>query len=177
MIIPMRGFVVASACLAACTHRGSITDTDSLHGSTVRVEMSNGAEVKATVEVQNVGTVLHTEDGVEMNLSDASKVTEIRRGRGALEGLGIGFLLGALTGAVLGYADGDSMCTGFCVFNPTAEEKALAAGVFMGTIGGGVGLLVGVMRGSRYVYNLEAQRPRVVPVGPPGTAAGVTLRF
>lgn len=173
----MRGFIVASACLAACTHRGSITNTDSLDGSTVLVEMSNGAEVKATVEILPAGARLHTEDGVDMNLTDASKVTEIRRGRGALEGFGIGFLIAGLGGAALGYADGDNTCTGFCVFNPTAEEKALIAGVFLGSLGGGVGLLVGLARGSRYVYNLEALRPRMVPVGPPGTAAGVTLHF
>jgi hypothetical protein len=169
--------MVVSVCLAACTHRGSITQTGSLDGETVTVEMSNGAAVEATVEVVASGTVLHTEDGVDMALADASKVTEIRRGRGALEGLGIGVLLGGAAGAAIGYADGDDECTGLCLFKTSAAEKAVVAGVFVGTIGGLIGLLVGVARGSRDVYDLEAARPRIVPVGPPGTAAGATITF
>jgi hypothetical protein len=173
----MRGFMVASACLAACTHRGSVSNTDSLDGSTVTVELSNGAEVKATVEVVTAGALLHTEDGVDMNLTDASKVTEIRRGRGALEGLGIGVLIGGAAGAAIGYADGDDTCTGFCVFRTSAEEKAVVAGIALGAVVGVVGLLVGVARGSRDVYHFEGLRPRMVPVGPPGTPAGVTIQF
>lgn len=49
-----------------------------------------------------------------------------------MEGLGLGLLSGVVTGAVIGFADGDDE-SGFFAF--TAEEKALLGGILLGGAG------------------------------------------
>jgi hypothetical protein len=81
-----------------------------------------------------------------------------RRGRGALEGFGLGFLVGALAGAAIGSAMGsDEACNGRdgCNLSFTASDKALAIG-FVGAVAGAiVGPLIGLLRGhtDRYVFS------------------------
>jgi len=65
----------------------------------------------------------------------------------------IGFLGGALTGALIGFAGGSDPPGTF--FPLTAEEKALSAGGIFGLLGGLVGLPVGAALGSKHVYRIE----------------------
>ena len=87
-----------------------------------------------------------------------------RRGVGALEGLGLGTLIGFVGGALIGLAMGsdppcvnvDYPCIGF-----TASDKALFIGG-MGAIGGhAIGPLIGAVVGhtDRYVFANEPERP------------------
>jgi hypothetical protein len=59
-----------------------------------------------------------------------------------LRSLGIGMLIGAGSGVVIGLASGDDEGT-FLAFS--AEEKAAAAGIGLGLVGGAVGLIVGAL--------------------------------
>ena len=75
---------------------------------------------------------------------DRSDITNmevsIQRERRVLKGLGVGLLVGAGGGVVLGLASGDDQA-GFISF--TAEEKAMMGAVALGLVGGVVGLIAG----------------------------------
>ena len=73
----------------------------------------------------------------------AAMDVSIQRQRKVLKGLGVGLLLGAASGVVIGLASGDDE-GGLIAF--TAEEKALMAGAMLGLTGGVVGLIVGLVR-------------------------------
>ena len=96
--------------------------------------------------------------GSVMNVatSEVAAVQFNRHGRGAWEGLGLGLLSGAVTGAAIGFADGDDE-SGF--LTSTAEEKALGGGILLGGAGGLLGLLVGAAVGSKDVYLPEPPYP------------------
>ncbi|HEY7371645.1 MAG TPA: hypothetical protein VIF57_05650 [Polyangia bacterium] len=79
------------------------------------------------------------------------------RGRGALEGLGLGIVLGALVGAAVGSAAGsDAPCDGRdgCYDGFSASDKALAVGLIGALAGSIIGPLVGFAAGhtNRYVF-------------------------
>ncbi len=63
--------------------------------------------------------------------------------RKLLKSVGIGFLVGAGTGVLIGLASGDDEGS-FLAY--TAEEKAAMAGVALGLTGAAVGLIVGLVR-------------------------------
>ncbi len=93
----------------------------------------------------------------ELRTVPTAEVVEVRfvkRGKGALEGLGIGLLTGALTGAVLGLADGDDP-PGW--FSMTAEQKAGLGAIGLGGLGGLIGPVVGAGVGHRDIYRFEAR--------------------
>lgn len=83
-----------------------------------------------------------------------SKVAAVRfrdRGRGLLEGLGIGALIGVGAGVVLGIvasATDDSLII-------TPAEAALLGSIYLGGLGGGIGALAGLDRGSWIEYELR----------------------
>lgn len=89
--------------------------------------------------------------------SEIGKVVIKKRGRGALEGLGIGILTGAVTGALIGFASGDDDPK--TVFLPlTAEEKALGGGIVLGGAGGLLGLPIGAAVGSKDKFVLHEKK-------------------
>jgi hypothetical protein len=89
--------------------------------------------------------------------SEIGTVVIKKRGRGALEGLGIGILAGAVTGALIGFASGDDDPQ--TVFLPlTAEEKALEGGIVLGGAGGLLGLPIGAAVGSKDKFVLQGEK-------------------
>lgn len=84
---------------------------------------------------RRVGTVDRSEIG-KMDVS-------IQPQRKVLKSVGVGLLVGAGTGAIIGLASGDDQGT-FLAF--TAEEKALMGGAVLGLTGVVVGLIVGLVR-------------------------------
>ena len=82
--------------------------------------------------------------------SEITSITFVSPGRGALEGLGIGLLVGGLLGALMGFADGDDPEGSFIWVS--AETKAVVGGGFFGAIGGLIGIIIGAARGHQYVY-------------------------
>ncbi len=97
-----------------------------------------------------------------VSTAQIKEIRFVRRGRGALEGLGIGLLSGAALGAVLGYAA--CPCTSW-FGEAYGFSRGYGAGVGVrvgGFLGGFLGLLVGSLSGSKQVYRFEAPAP-----GPP----------
>lgn len=94
-------------------------------------------------------------------------VTEIvsvqftKRGRGALQGLGIGLVAGVLIGAVVFVIDEHNTdpCTEFCFFlDPSPGEAAVIGAVLVGVPSALLGAAIGGARGSREVF-LVAPHP------------------
>ncbi len=83
---------------------------------------------------------------------EIAQIQFVNRGRGALEGLGIGVLVGGITGAVIGLASGNDN-EGFIRFS--AGAKALMGAVFFGALGGLIGTPIGAAAGSRDIYHFE----------------------
>ena len=79
------------------------------------------------------------------------------RGRGALQGAGLGFLAGAVTGAIAGLSAVDDKCDprGWCFFQISAGMKAaIAVGAF-GAAGLLAGGLIGAIVGERTTVRFE----------------------
>ena len=90
-----------------------------------------------------------------------SEITFIRKGRGALQGLGIGLVVGALSGAFLGLVHGDDPPCGesWICFRFTAQQKAMIGAVSLGSLGGAVGSLTGAILGSKNRYRFGQRAP------------------
>jgi hypothetical protein len=169
--------LLAVVLVAACTHSYPITDAYELEGEHVTVETHSNESIEVVVEPAPDGVAFRSQTGY-VSIADVARVVDKRRGRGALEGLGIGLLIGAAGGAIVGYADGDDECPpeGWCILTFTAGEKALLGGMFFGGVGGLVGGVIGLVRGSRVEYSY-GERVRVIPNGPPGSTVGMTITF
>src|ERR1041385_7735190 len=91
--------LAAFASVAACTHERPITELHTLAGKKVTVETYNHEDVQVVAIKAPDGVTFANDSGV-LPPTVVSKVTEVRHGQGALEGIGIGFLIGATTGAI-----------------------------------------------------------------------------
>jgi hypothetical protein len=166
----------------ACTHQRDFRTLPDAAGRQVTVATQNGAEVEAHVDVSSVGYGLRLPDGQVLPFEQVREVVAVKRGRGALEGLGLGALGGAGLGVVMGLASGDDQCDedghNWCILTFTAEEKAVLFGFMMGSLGGLIGLVAGAIRGSRDVYSFGSEQQfKITPSGPPGSVAGATITF
>src|SRR5690349_20199496 len=78
-------------------------------------------------------------------------VIERSHAKGALQGLGLGVLIGGGLGAAAGYAGGDDHDCGesaILCFDFSAEEKAVFGGIGGAAVGGLLGLVIGAAVGS-----------------------------
>jgi hypothetical protein len=175
--------LLAVVVLAGCTHTRPITEAHELVGEWVTVETYSHETTEVYVEQAYVegateGIAFRSATGGYVAISEIAKIVDKRVGRGGLEGFGLGFLGGAAVGAVIGYADGDDECDPndghWCLFTMTAGEKAVLGGAVFGVLGGALGGLIGLARGSHFEYSYGE---RVIPTGPPGSAAGMTIIF
>jgi hypothetical protein len=68
----------------------------------------------------------------------------LRKKGGIGRGVGNGATIGFATGVLLGLISGDDSCdpNKICLFESSAEEKAVAGGVFFGLVGGTVGGII-----------------------------------
>ena len=92
-----------------------------------------------------------------------------RTGTGALIGLG----MGAVVGALYGVSDA-STCRGFCFFDPGAE--AAIGAVFFGGIGAGLGALIGLAEGSERWQRVPLSHAHVA-LGTHGAGLAVSFAF
>jgi hypothetical protein len=101
------------------------------------------------------------------------------RRAGAGRGLGLGFLGGAVIGAMLGFADGDDKCVEgqWCIFDLSASDKAVLGGVLMGGVGAAIGGLVGAARPGERWQKVPVRRVAAGPAAGGGFAAAVSLAF
>ena len=80
-------------------------------------------------------------------VSEVQEIRFVNRGRGAMQGAGIGLLIGAVGGATLGYSsDGDNYYS--------AKDMALILGVLGGTSGGFLGIITGSLNGRQNRYKI-----------------------
>jgi hypothetical protein len=118
---------------------------------------------------------LGTVDRAEIAAMDVSirQETKIRKSAG------VGFLIGAGSGVLIGLASGDDE-PGW--FSFTAEEKAAMIGVGLGLTGGVVGLVIGLVNrhdvwSSALPENVALNVLPLVREGGPGVHIGLALRF
>lgn len=173
---------VAAIGLVACTRHHPLSALPERAGQ-VLARTREGYIFDVTVGVEAGQTVLRDRRGLPLPLDVVVEVVEKRRWLGALHGLGWGVLGGAAAGAVLGYASGDDDCNtsrgeDMCYYAFTAGENAVFLGAFFGILGGLGGLIYGAGTGAKDVYRAEpGTAPRVMPSGPPGSVAGMTVQF
>jgi len=165
---------------AGCTHHKNITEAHEVAGETVEVEGQYGQAVTAVgVTAPDGITFYDKRTGGLVPAHEIYKVTDVSHFRGAIEGLGIGGGIGAATGVIIGLASGDDSCDpdGDCFLTFSAADKAMIGGVVLGVLGGGLGLIVGAMKGSATIYERTPSQPAVRLIGPPGSVGGVTFAF
>jgi hypothetical protein len=133
-------------------------------------------------EATNEEIVVQFEYPRRLATVDRSDITgldvSVERERKVLKGLGVGALVGAGTGVVIGLASGDDEGT-FLAF--TAEEKALVMGIGLGAVGGVVGLIVGALDrndvwSSTLPIDLDVAVLPVLRAGGAGVHLGLALR-
>jgi len=171
-------FVVA---LAACTHHRDITEAHEASGD-VEVSGMYGQAVKAEVVSSPGGvTFIDKTSGGIVPPDEIYKIEDTSHLMGAVQGLGIGFGIGLVGGALIGFSGGDDECEedshNGCFLSFSAEGKAMLLGVVLGVLGGGGGLIIGGLSGSTTVYERRTAQSRVVPIGPSGSQAGFTVKF
>jgi hypothetical protein len=92
------------------------------------------------------------------NISEASMRKKNKILKSALLGLGIG----AVTGVIIGFADGDDVASSntWNIFSFTAEEKALAGGLVLGTGGAIIGTIIGAVAEKKFIIGGKKEKNR-----------------
>ncbi|MEJ7601696.1 MAG: hypothetical protein WKG01_27590 [Kofleriaceae bacterium] len=166
------------AAAAGCTHNRTPVDIQQVIGKQVTVVTLDRNTATAYGDHVAAGIVFRDPSGRVIPNEHIDHVIKVSHRRGALEGLGLGLAIGAGFGAVLGLASGDDQCERECYIAFTAGEKAVVGAIVFGTLGSGIGLIVGAIRGSRSVYSFgRGHELHITPSGPPGSVVGATLAF
>jgi len=146
------------------THRMGLTDIEHYYGGINQKCEGREGKIQAFGNREISGRNIYvTQDSIRwidpetgsvhaLPTSDVTSVEIKRGGRGALEGMGIGFLSGATIGAFGGFASGDDP-PGW--FSMTAEQKAAGGGLVLGLSGAIIGLPVGALVGSKDIFILS----------------------
>jgi len=177
LLVATVGFV------GGCTHHRPLTELSEVVGGELTVETTSHQRIDARAYPSADGVQITNEDRQPIATGEIDEVTEIKRGRGALEGGGIGALGGIAAGVILGFAAGDDPCDENverdCYYAFTAGQNAMIFGIIFGGLGGLGGLVVGAIIGSRDVYKMSegSMIQQIRPTGPPGSVGGVTITF
>ena len=124
------------------------------------------------LSVDGLGTfvVLHRRDIRDLEVS-------VGQHRHVLKGLGIGFLSGGVTGALLGYATGDDMCGQYVCILGEKEFKSFALGVVGGVFGAVGGLIAGYVNRSDQWVGISQWGIGLTPIADASGRLGVSLRY
>lgn len=161
-------------------------------GSTVRLYSPAVAIHTLPQAVQPADSVIVLSDGGNAKTIRCAELNQVQlrvgpgpRGRSTLRGMGIGFLVGAVTGATIGYlgteetGDGEGEILG-------REEVAVIMGIFLGGTGAAVGGVIGFATpGSSWqdvplrtrTARVPAEGLRIAPDGHAGVRMSYTVRF
>ncbi len=184
----LTAFVLALALLAghASAVVGQVT-ASTAPGSRVRLTAPSLGLSKAVGTVQEAtyqAIVVQFEYPRRVETVDRSEIAAIEVStpgqRKVLKSVGVGFLVGAGSGALMGLASGDDPQQEWFAF--TAEEKAVMGGVGLGLTGAAVGLIVGLVRRNdvwspALPANADLTILPVVREGGAGVHVGLALRF
>jgi hypothetical protein len=152
-----------------------------------------GSRVRVTQpgEGRRVGTVVQvTADSLEVRFADRTVPTHMAVGqltrldvslgkeRRVMHRAGVGFFVGGGVGAALG-AIGESDCDSSELFCLGAGGGALLGGIFLGAVGGVVGMVAGLSPSERWErVSLERSRfSLVAPTRGHGRGLGLSLAF
>jgi len=138
---------------------------------TVQLRLADGRTLQATdLDIApDVASYVDADGQMHTVATDAiEQVAFVQGGRGALDGLGIGLLMGGAGGAMIGLASG-STCNEDDLFCDPGFYAAVSGALF-GTIGGLVGGAIGSARGHRTVYRLRADGHPLAERGSRATA-------
>jgi len=173
-------FVWMALVLTGCTST-RVVDTqapspyaevnEATQGRMVEVRLVDGRALHVTdLDIApDVASYVDANGQMQAVATDAIRqVTFVRRGRGALVGIGIGLLGGGGGGALVGLASGMSCGADDWFCGP--GFNAAVFGTVFGAIGGVVGLATGTARGHRTVYRLHADRQPLAERDPRATA-------
>ena len=94
----------------------------------------------------------NTRKVMTVRTTGVSNIRFVRRGKGALQGFGIGLLGGAVGGAIIGIAISDESAD--APFTPGAAP--FTVGIFFGGVGGLIGIPIGAAIGSKDVYHIQS---------------------
>lgn len=165
--------------VTGCTRHKNITEAHEVAGDEVTLVGQRGHQVTAVGVAAPGGITFYDKaNGGMVPSQEIVRIEETSHGLGAAQGFGIGAGIGVLTGAVIGLSSGDDECNDdqFCIFEFSAGEKAVIAGIALGGLGGLIGLVVGAAKGTTTIYEHESGT-RVRVGGPAGSTAGVTMTF
>jgi hypothetical protein len=157
-------------------------------GESVSIETWDGTWHTATPVPAEQGAAWDA--GTEARIPAMAVKTVMRSnvGRSAGIGAGAGALGGIVLGAGMGLSSGSDQCNPQddqpCYFLLSAREKALILGLVMGTVGAGLGALIGLASGKRDIfevpwartYSLNRPDVAIVPIRG-GAAGGLSWRF
>jgi hypothetical protein len=140
---------------------------------TALVTLSDGQQVRATalrVSPDSTSWVYSASGhAARVPTTDVIRVEFTSRGRGALEGAGVGLAVGALSsGIAMAVSWEPCRSTGMfsCIMHPSSAGEAAMTGAVVGGVGGVLwGALIGTAVGGRRTYQLEP-----TPVKPPPVA-------
>lgn len=153
---------VRPAPLATAAGRAEVNDRAS--GRAAVLTFADGSRVEAwsaRVAADSVTWAAHGGRGGAAPTTSLIEVRVVDRGRGGVEGAGLGAAVGSGVGLVLGaLAETVGGGSGFVPVSP-AEGIALSTLAF-GAVGAGVGLVGGFDRGTQIVY-----LPTIHPAPPP----------
>lgn len=172
------GTVTAAAVTRVIRGPGEVVVTPRAR---VRVRIADSTLEGNVASIMGDSLVLETADGTRAfsdSRLDDLKVSVGSRSRWA-EGFLTGLGVGALSGAVLGYASGDDHGDGFLNF--TAGEKAAILGGGLGIVGSAIGALAGALNPregwARPKRPLMASSLAVVPVIGRQTSVALRMTF
>jgi hypothetical protein len=133
-------------------------------GEWLSVEMEDGTTVRGELLAAGNGRLWLKDSssaaGTEVELVRAARVTHPKQSR-FFQSTGKGFLAGGMFGMLIGFAGGDDDPRGF--LSMTAGQKALAAGLGLGTVGAAAGAILGLFTGIDESIDLTSVDPGRMP--------------
>lgn len=114
----------------------------------------------------------NSDKNMKASMKDIDAIKFIMHGKGAMDGLCLGILVGGVSGFGIGLSAGDDPpSSGFQIMRLTAEEKGMISGVALGLVGGFVGIIGGAAVGSKENYVMshpenvksEKENSRIIP--------------
>lgn len=158
-------FVLTALVLTGCTStrvadpqapRPYTEVNEAVQGRVVQLHLADGRTLRATdLDVAPDVASYMDADG-QMHTVATDRIEQIRltqHGRGALDGLGVGLLMGGAGGAMIGFGLGSACSEDDLLCDP--GFYAAISGALFGALGGLVGGAIGSARGHRTVYRLS----------------------
>lgn len=172
---------VQVACLFVVPHLEAQLSHPVGPGTRVRVTTASAGSRSGEVVALTADSVViaqsATRDTIGFHRAKISRL-EISAGerRNTFKGLGLGVLIGAGTGAILGFASGDEKCGEYTCFMGDAGFKAGAFGILLGVAGGVIGTITGALKKSdRWVIAPELHA--IAPIIDARGRFGLAIRY